>query len=91
MIAKTLSLLFLLLLSGCDKYECNIEPVEKYPIGSLVEYKQSGEVVRVIEHWIPLGGGKKYACESGLNPTYTVRFPDGAEVALEHNDLMLNK
>lgn len=88
MSAKTLSLLFLLLLSGCDNYECNIEQVERHPKGSLVKYKQSGEVVRVIIQWRTLGS-KRSICKEGANPEYTVRFSDGAEVRLKHNDLSI--
>lgn len=80
-------LLSLGVLTGCkDDYICELQKVEQYKKGSIVEVIALHENARIVSHYIHFGDAKTL-CEFDNNPLYTVRFFDGSEMRFSHNEL----
>ena len=78
-------ILFGLMAAGCEKKPClEVEPAFKFEKGEKAIHLVSGDEVRVISIWARLNGGE---CEKVSYGRYTVRFDDGAKIAVKWDKL----
>lgn len=79
-----LLLILIALTCGCERKSCEGPfPDTEYMAGENAVYKNTGETVRILRKWIPLGGN----CHQLESGTYTVRFKDGSEIKAEWSEL----